>query len=511
MKKRIFGIIKTSLIAIAAGLIVSACGGKSDLDPDSGKTDPTPTPTPTPENYKYNASKDKLLIYHEFRASWLTTVGGYDWPAGVKDATLQQNNLRNMIHGIKNVNCNVVIMQVCCNSDAMWKSDILPWSSVLTGTQGKDPGYDPLALAIQTAHADGMEIHAWINPMRVGAASSARADNHPSKLHPDWVQQYGSNLYWDPANPEVIDYLNRMAKELMTNYDLDGLHIDDYFYPDGLKADAKEWDDSEEYALYGGGLTLEKWRESNINKVVKALYDGVHSVKPDKVFGVSPAGRLPLTRYLYADPVQWVEQGTVDYLAPQVYWHHGHSTAPFLPTMNTWKDVAVAGGSAKKIPVITGLAPYRLGETGFTNEEFLLEVEDCRKADWVIGNIWFRTAHLLASSFASYVRSTIYPRESLIPKVGKGFDNTSAAPAAPTISLSGKTIKWTAVAGTDGYALYELVKQSTSSSGAVTWKAELVTKGDDLLQYMGTSKKNYAVLAFKGKEYSKLSSVVYVE
>ena len=172
MKKRIFGIVKTSLIAIAAGLIVSACGGKSDLDPDSGKTDPTPTPTPTPENYKYNASKDKLLIYHEFRASWLTTVGGYDWPAGVKDATLPQNNLRNMIHGIKNVNCNVVIMQVCCNSDAMWKSDILPWSSVLTGTQGKDPGYDPLALAIQTAHADGMEIHAWINPMRVGAASS---------------------------------------------------------------------------------------------------------------------------------------------------------------------------------------------------------------------------------------------------------------------------------------------------------------------------------------------------
>ena len=132
MKKRIYAIL-------AAALIVSACGGKSDLDPDSGKTDPTPTPTP--ENYKYNASKDKILLYHEFRASWLTTVGGYDWPAGIKDASAQQNNLRNMSHGIKSVNCNVVIMQVCCNSDAMWKSDILPWSSVLTGTQGKDPGY----------------------------------------------------------------------------------------------------------------------------------------------------------------------------------------------------------------------------------------------------------------------------------------------------------------------------------------------------------------------------------
>ncbi|MBR5398572.1 MAG: family 10 glycosylhydrolase [Bacteroidales bacterium] len=511
MKKRIAETIKLSAISLAFCLIVGSCGGKGGLDPDSGKTKPTPDPTPTPtENYRYNASKDKILLYHEFRASWLTTVGGYDWPNGVKDANLQQNNLRNMIHNIKGVNCNVVIMQVCCNSDAMWKSDILPWSSVLTGTQGKDPGYDPLEIAVQTAHLDGMEIHAWINPMRVGSATAVRADNHPSKLHPEWVQQYGSNLYWDPANPEVIDYLNSLAKELMTKYDLDGLHIDDYFYPDGLKADAKEWDDAAEFALYGGGLSLEKWRESNINKVVKALYDGVHTTKPDKVFGVSPAGRLPLTRYLYADPVQWVEQGTVDYLAPQVYWHHNHSTAPFLPTMNTWKDVTLAGGAANQIPVITGLAPYRLGETGFTNEEFKLEVEDCRKADWVIGNIWFRTAHLLGTSFASYVRSNIYPKESLIPKVGKGFNNTSAAPAAPTVSLSGKIIKWNAVAGADGYALYELVKESTSSSGAVTWKAELVTKGE-MLQYPGTSKKNYAVISFKGKNYSKLSSVVYVE
>ena len=512
MKKRLAEKIKEFSILLAVSLFVVSCGGgKSGLDPDSGKTKPTPDPTPTPtENYKYNAAKDKIELFHEFRASWLTTVGGYDWPNGVKDPGIQQTNLRNMIHGIKGVNCNVVIMQVCCNSDAMWKSDILPWSSVLTGTQGKDPGYDPLQLAIQTAHSDGMEIHAWINPMRVGSATAARADNHPSKLHPDWVQQYGSNLYWDPANPEVIAYLEALATELMTKYDLDGLHIDDYFYPDGLKADAKEWDDSEEYALYGGGLSLEKWRESNINKVVKALYDGVHKTKPDKVFGVSPAGRLALTRYLYADPVQWVEQGTVDYLAPQIYWHHNHSTAPFLPTMNTWKDAAAAGGAANQVPVITGLAPYRLGETGFTNEEFKLEVEDCRKANWVIGNIWFRTAHLLASSFASYVRSNIYPRESLIPKVGKGFNNNSGAPAVPSISVNGKKIEWKAVAGAEGYALYELVKQSTSSSGAVTWRAELVTKGD-MLSYSGSSKKNYAVLSFKGKDRSALSSVVYIE
>lgn len=509
MKNRIAETIKLSALIIAACFVVGACGGKSDLDPDSGKTDPAPTPTPT-ENYKYNASKDKIVLLHEFRAAWLTTVGGLDWPKS-KLASYQQSSLRNMIHDIKATNCNAVIMQVCCNSDAMWKSDILPWSSELTGTQGMDPGYDPLAIAVQTAHADGMEIHAWINPMRVGSVGAVRAESHPSKAHPDWIQRYGSSLYWDPANPEVIAYLESLASELMSKYDLDGLHIDDFFYPDGLKADAKEWDDSEEYAATGGGLSLEKWRESNINRLVKALYDGVHKTKPDKVFGVSPAGRLPLTRYLYADPVQWVQEGTVDYLAPQIYWQHSHSIAPFLSTMKSWKEVALVAGAEKQVPVVIGLAPYRVNETGWGLSEFGSQMSDCRNnSDWVVGNIWFRTQHLTESSFARYVVSDIYPKESLIPKLGKGFKNNSAAPAPPVISLSGRTIKWNAVEGADGYALYELVKQSSTSS-SVTWKAELVTWGD-ILQYSGTSpKKNYAVLSYKGKDYSKLSSVVYIE
>ena len=502
--------ILLSTLCLSLTLLVAGCGGKDQLDPDSGKTDPTPDPTPSSEAPKYNPSKDKIILQHEFRAAWLTTVSGLDWPKS-KDAIIQQNTLRNMIHAIKNTNCNAVVMQVCCNSDAMWNSSILPWSATLTGTQGKDPGYDPLLLAVQTAHNDGMEIHAWINPMRVGSVDAVRADSHPSKAHPDWIQRYGSSLYWDPANPEVINYLESLAAELMSKYDLDGLHIDDFFYPDGLKDDAKEWDDSEEYAATGGGLSLEKWRESNINRLVKALYDGVHKTKPDKVFGVSPAGRLVLTRYLYADPVQWVEEGIVDYLAPQIYWQHSHSIAPFLPTMKTWKEVAQGPSSDKTVPVLIGVAPYRVNESGWGLPEFKSQIEDCRNnSDWVSGNIWFRTEHLTATSFANYVTANIYPKESLIPKLGKGFKNTSGAPAVPTISVNGRLIEWKPVAGAEGYALYELVKQSATISGAVTWRAELVTKGE-FFKYSASPKKNYAVLSYKGKDRSGLSSVVYIE
>lgn len=509
--KRILKTLAYSALLLALPLALSGCGGKSDLDPDSGKTDPTPSgPDKPAEQVKYNPSKDKIVLLHEFRGAWLATVGGLDWPKS-KDAQIQQNTLRNMIHAIKNANCNAVVMQVCCNSDAMWNSSILPWSSVLTGTMGKDPGYDPLLLAVQTAHNDGMEIHAWINPMRVGSVDAVRPESHPSKSHPEWTQRYGSSLYWDPANPEVISYLESLASELMSKYDLDGLHIDDFFYPDGLKDDAKEWDDSEEYAATGDGLSLEKWRERNINRLVKALYDGVHKTKPDKIFGVSPAGRLVLTRYLYADPVQWVQEGTVDYLAPQIYWQHSHSIAPFLPTMKSWKEVAAAGGADKQVPVLIGLAPYRVNESGWGLPEFKTQVEDCRNnSDWVSGNIWFRTEHLTTTSFSGYVTSNIYPRESLIPKLGKGYKNTAGAPAAPSVKANGKAIEWNAVPGAEGYAVYELVQQSKSSTGAVTWKAELVTKGE-MLRYPGTAGKNYAVISYKGKDKSALSQVVFIE
>lgn len=502
----------TSILLLIALTVFAGCSKSSGgLEPDNNNNNGNGGSSTTDDSGKYNSAKDKVLINHEFRAVWLTTVSGLDWPIKGQAAALQQNALRKYIENIKNLNCNAVVMQVCCNMESYWNSAILPWAAQLTGTQGEDPGYDPLAIAVETCHDLGMEIHAWINPLRCSGVSTSRAANHPYNLHPEWTQVYGSTIYWDAGNPEVADFLGDIATELMTNYDLDGLHIDDFFYPDGLKSDAKTWDDSGLYALYGGGKTLTEWRESNINRVVKSLHTATHNAKPDAIFGVSPAGRMELTTYLYADPRQWIAEGSIDYLAPQIYWPHSHSFAGFAKVLGDWRSVALCEGESKAVPMIPGLAPYRYGESGFEQlSEFLDQVEDCRNVNYARGNIWFRAQHATASAMSNYIKSNIYKYPTLMPKLGAGSLYESPKVNTPTASLDGQYVNWTQVSGAEGYAVYELEVKKSYTSGAKDWRGNLVASGN-INSYRGKKGKNYTVIAFKGKDKSLNSNVVYIE
>lgn len=506
MKKLRF--LPIALLAFAAMVAVS-CSKSSGSIGEKDKPDDPPTPTENPN--KFNASKDKVLINHEFRAVWLTTVSGLDWPNKNQSSAYQIAALKQYIQNAKDLRFNAVVMQVCCNMEAFWNSSILPWAWELTGTQGRDPGYDPLAIAVEECHRLGLEIHAWINPLRCSGVSTVRAENHPYNIHPEWTQLYGSSYYWDPAYPEVSEFLGSIVTELMTNYDLDGLHIDDFFYPDGLKSDAQTWDDSEMYALYGGGKSLTEWRESNVNRVVKTLHTTTHNVKPSAIFGVSPAGRMELTLYLYADPRQWIKEGSIDYLAPQIYWPHSHSFAGFSKVLGDWKDVAYCEGDAKAEAMIIGLAPYRYRETGFELlSEFLDQVNDTRKVPYTRGNLWFRAEHISATTMYNYIKSTIYPYESLIPELSPGIISKTSAIKPPVLTVSDKSVKWANVSGAEGYAVYELEKVTTYTSGAKDWRANLLVKGG-MNSYKGKSGKNYVVVAYNGKDISKISNVVYVE
>ncbi len=506
---RILKIFYLVALSIAVSFVVSCSKSSGSIGEEGNK--PTP-PTPAPTTNKFNTSKDKVIINHEFRAVWLTTVSGLDWPNKNQSASYQIAALKQYIQNAKNLNMNAVIMQVCCNMEAYWNSSILPWAAQLTGTQGKDPGYDPLAIAIEECHKLGLEIHAWINPLRCSGVSTVRAANHPYNIHPEWTQVYGSTYYWDPAYQEVSDFLASIVTELFNNYDLDGLHIDDFFYPDGLKSDEKTWDDSGMYALYGGGKSITEWRESNINRVVKTLHTTTHSVKPSAIFGVSPAGRMELTKYLYADPEQWIAEGSIDYLAPQIYWPHSHSFAAFNKVLNDWRSVALCEGEAKSVAMVIGLAPYRYQETGFEKiSEFLDQVEDTRKANYYTrGNIWFRAQHVSATTMYNYIKNTVYPYPSLIPNLAPGSLFETSAISAPKVTVDGKTIKWESVSGAEGYAVYELAKKTTYTSGAVDWVANLLMNAG-LNSYKGKSDKNYVVVAYSGKKISKISNVVYVE
>ena len=458
-------------LLVLLGLLATSCGV---LTPAGRNID---------EDYRFHIAKDRITLRHEVRADWLTTVGGYDWPDKNDDASLQILKLNNLIRQIREAGCNVVYFQVVSNMDAMYPSAILPWSHVITGIQGQDPGYDPLTEAINACREQGLEIHAWINPLRAGSIAMKRSPRHVVNEHPGWIQQYGGNLYLDPALPEVRRHLADIVTELMENYPLDGIHIDDYFYPDGIQADEKQWNDSTTFALYANGADKEEWRFRNIDACVKAMSDATHAARPDAIFGISPAGRLENTLKLYADPRRWVAQGTVDYLVPQIYWPHGHKTADFKQVLDSWQDIAGT------VPVFTGLAAYRLGETGFESmDEFVRQVDQCRQAPWTLGHVWFRTASVLGGQFLPTLQNVIYKYGSLVPAIGR---SEGPVPARPSVTLTGKRLQWTEVEGAEGYAVYQLFRESDKSR---SWTARLVYQGPHI-SFEGSERNNYLSFA----------------
>jgi len=366
------------------------------------------------------SSKDEGLVMEEQRGVWLATVVGLDWPRGERSHFVQRSELISNIRDLAAMGCNTLYFQVVSEMDAMYASDILPWSRQLTGVEGMSPYFDPLSIAVRVAHDNGMAIHAWINPLRVSLSDSTfRARTQVKHEHPEWVHDYGGREYLDPGNPEVVQFLSDITREILTRYDVDGIHIDDYFYPDGLREDTRgwsepgAWNDSTLFAAYGNGLSLEEWRFSNIDSVVTTLHRTTHEVRPQALFGVSPQGRVSNTCRLYADPRRWVAQGSVDYILPQLYWSIGRGDfAAFPKVLKEWESVM------KGLPLYIGLAAYkhdpmfwrRRVDSGFRNvEEFGRQIEMVRSCGYAGGHVWFRAQDLLErEDLKEYILENIY-------------------------------------------------------------------------------------------------------
>ena len=364
--------------------------------------------------------KDEGLVMEEQRGVWLATVVGLDWPRGERSHFVQRSDLISNIRDLAAMGCNTLYFQVVSEMDAMYASDILPWSRQLTGVEGMSPYFDPLSIAVRVAHDNGMAIHAWINPLRVSLSDSTfRARTQVKHEHPEWVHDYGGREYLDPGNPEVVQFLSDITREILTRYDVDGIHIDDYFYPDGLREDTRgwsepgAWNDSTLFAAYGNGLSLEEWRFSNIDSVVTTLHRTTHEVRPQALFGVSPQGRVSNTCRLYADPRRWVAQGSVDYILPQLYWSIGRGDfAAFPKVLKEWESVM------KGLPLYIGLAAYkhdpmfwrRRVDSGFRNvEEFGRQIEMVRSCGYAGGHVWFRAQDLLErEDLKEYILDNIY-------------------------------------------------------------------------------------------------------
>ena len=297
----------------------------------------------------------------EFRAAWVATVSNIDWPSrkGLSTAE-QQAEMRAILDHAVALKLNAIILQIRPSADALYPSALEPWSEVLTGTQGAapDPFYDPLALWIDEAHARALELHAWLNPFRArpGKAGSASAALHVSQSRPEWVKSYGDQLWIDPGEPAAVEHTMAVFMDVLRRYDVDAIHIDDYFYPypimqgDATKVEV-DFPDQPAWQRYldaGGTLLRSDWRRSNVDNLVKRLYWSIRQAKPWVRFGISPFGlgrpdRRPpgirgFSQYdkLYADVERWLEEGWLDYLVPQLYWQLAPREQAFGSLLDYW-------------------------------------------------------------------------------------------------------------------------------------------------------------------------------
>ncbi len=297
-------------------------------------------------------------IQREMRGAWIATVKNIDWPQSrTQPADKQKEDLINIINEYHQNGLNAVFMQIRAASDAYYNSPIEPWSEWMTGKQGQRPSpyYDPLQTAIDECHKNAMEFHAWFNPYRAvsNVNTSSIADNHVSKVHPEWCLRYGDDLWLDPGLPEVRNYIVKIVMDVVRRYDINGVHFDDYFYPYPIAG--KDFPDSASYARYNDPLrplNRADWRRKNVDLVIEQLHDSIKAVKPYIKFGIAPFGiwrnktsdprgseSRGLENYdaLYADVLLWLEKGWIDYAAPQLYWYIGYQHANFEVLIQWWK------------------------------------------------------------------------------------------------------------------------------------------------------------------------------
>lgn len=303
-------------------------------------------------------------VKREVRSVWMATVWALDWPSSTSSTTAQKNEMVKYLDVLQKNNFNAIYFQVRTMSDAFYKSSYEPWSSYLTGTRGKDPGWDPLAFVVEECHKRGMECHAWVNPYRFSTGSNWSTAQDQALKSAGMLLAYTKSdgkttTILNPGLESVRKRIVDVCKEIISNYDVDGLVFDDYFYPEGIPVTSSAGD----YDLWqesGASMTFGDWRRNNVNQMVADVYNMVQQQKPYVRFGISPAGaactsaavaakhgidRCPVAsdwQYdgIFSDPVAWLEAGTIDYISPQLYWKTNHKTNPFGPMTKWWSYVA---------------------------------------------------------------------------------------------------------------------------------------------------------------------------
>ncbi|MEV7011623.1 family 10 glycosylhydrolase [Streptosporangium sp. NPDC051022] len=445
-----------------------AAPAKPAADGDGGRAPATAAADSVTASCPTNAKYPK----REMRGVWIATVKNIDWPSrtGLPIAKQQAEYIRLLDNAVKR-RFNAVFFQVRPASDAFYKSSLEPWSAYLTGTAGKDPGWDPLPFLIAEAHRRGLEFHAWFNPYRAvfeGGLNGLPAD-HPARRHPEWIVKHEGKFYYNPGLPEVRDHVTAVVKDVVQRYDVDGVHFDDYFYP--YPGAGAKFDDDDAFAKYGKGTKRADWRRANVNKLIAQVDTVVHEAKPYIKFGVSPfgiwrnktedptgsaTGGMSAYDSIYADARHWIKKGTVDYVIPQLYWPRGFKAADYDVLVPWWANEVKGTG----VQLYIGQGLYRVGATdtpAWTRPgELPSHLAFNRKYEEVRGDVYFSGKQLLTNPLGVLDRivKEYYTRPALLPLIG---DLGGQAPAVPAdLRVQDTTISWKSSPNARAYAVYRV-------------------------------------------------------
>ncbi len=437
-----------------------------------------------------NAPDYPPAVAREFRAAWVATVFNMDWPSQTgMSPEQQQAQIVAILNRAQELNLNALIWQVRPMCDAFYRSRIEPWSRFLSGTPGVDPGYDPLQFIVTQAHRRGLEIHAWFNPYRAGSSSQTDLPaNHISRVRPDLVTRYGKYLWLDPGKPEVRAYTTRVILDVVKRYDIDGVHLDDYFYPyaekDALGHEMPFPDDAtySKYLGSGGRLSKSDWRREGVNKLVQGLHEGIRREKGWVKFGISPfgiwrpgfpAGVRGLDAYeeLFADSRLWLRQGWVDYWTPQLYWPMNAPQQPYRALLSWWE-----GENLLKRHLWPGHNAQKIG-AGFDAREVMNQISATREQSGATGDVLFSSRVLMSNPDGIVEKlKAAYAAPALIPASPWLDDKAPSAPlASGRVNEFARTlhVEWQP---TDGERVAQWTVQSRyqRADGGFEWSTRIV-------------------------------------
>lgn len=386
----------------------------------------------------------------EFRAAWVATAWGINFPSSTSSVSAQQAELVDLLDALAENGFNAVVFQVRPEGDAFYASTLEPWSRFLTGTMGQDPGWDPLDYLVTEAHARNLEVHAWFNPYRALVSRTVSVpSNHVSRRFPEYAYPWGASLLWmDPGATVVRDHIIDVVMDVALRYDVDGVHFDDYFYP--WPTDGYTFPDEPLYQAYlsgGGAMSKADWRRDNVNQMIRLIGEELAATKPHVRFGVGPfgiwkAGEPPgvtgTSQYdvLFSDPKKWIQEGWVDYIAPQLYWPTTSSGQPYQPLLTWW------AGLADDRYIFAGNALYRLGDNAsWTVDEFRQQVRIGRdlRPQLAMGNVFYHVDNILTdrSGVATMLHDEFYALPALTPPVMAALGEV---PAWPRVTVTGTQV-----------------------------------------------------------------------